>query len=234
MVRRGKKTKMKLGIQPADTDESMPIEQRDRRSMSPNMALAPTKKASGEDEVTASKELNMDILGYFSNDESQQADPVPPAEPVNVSNRLDTILTAPTPATAVAKASNPPQAEPVELMRLMRDPETGNLLVGIGDMRFSKLTDITDRKIGQFVLEMAAHFLVFTNGKIFSATGLQNLLRPQVNDLPDLPIQVPTPSRQSDSLVPPPSPEAEAALLASLQSRKITAQSDPPLKRGGF
>jgi hypothetical protein len=233
VTRRNKKTKMKLGIQSTKTNE--PVIETEQ---GPAMAqTAEPQKMSLDDEkttplsgLTADGGLNMGILNGYTDDNVQQEESPVTSETVDIGARLDSIMASPSPTVSQ------PAEDPIELLRLLKDPQNNQLLVEIGGKRFSKLTEITNRKIGQFVLEMAAHFLVFTNGKFLSATGLQNLLRPQVNELPDPPVKTSPPQpRRSESLVPPPPPEAEAAFLASLQSLKPPASPpDPPLRRGGF
>jgi len=146
-----------------------------------------------------------------------------------------------------AKSSNPSQpvdsnstsGQPVELLRLLRDPQTGQLIVAVGNQQYTKLVDVTDKRIGQFILKLAAHLLAFTNGVIFTEGGTKSVDRPKAGPVPVPPV---TPNVTKDSApqpakpaVPKAPPEVEAAFLASLQQQTAPASSpELPKKRGFF
>jgi hypothetical protein len=144
--------------------------------------------------------------------------------------------------------------QPVELLRLLRDPQSGHLIVDVGGQRYHKLAEVTDKKIGQFLLKVASQFLAFTNGMIISDSGVKTVPVPSVGQAPE-PIIVPlaqlaqhvgpssapepAPAKAASPadappLVPPPPPEAEAAFLASLQVKPAKTDSQPSVSRGGL
>jgi hypothetical protein len=106
------------------------------------------------------------------------------------------------------------------------------------------LTDITDREVGQYILELAASFLAFSNGVVATEAGVKSVYLPKVQKTPEplvkfTPVtQLPHPTEASPPkpekqkpaappLVPPPSPEAEAAFLAALQAQKSAPPPTP-------
>ena len=130
----------------------------------------------------------------------------------------------------------------VELMRLARDAASGELVVEVGGQRYAKLTEVTDKQVGEYILKLAAHLLAFTNGMIETEAGLKSVYNPRVGDLPE-PIIAPAsplqrsgtpaekPAAPAPAAVPKPSPEAEAAFLASVKAQ--TNPPEQPQPRGG-
>ncbi|MBE7551178.1 MAG: hypothetical protein HS126_08905 [Anaerolineales bacterium] len=126
-------------------------------------------------------------------------------------------------------------SEPVELLRLLCDPQSGQLIVEIAGRRYSKLAEITDKEIGQYILKLAAHLLAFTNGMIATEAGLKTFQVPKVGETPAPPV-APTPASPlpSTSVQPtPPAPEVEAAFLATLRAQPA-AEPPQPQRRGLF
>lgn len=161
---------------------------------------------------------------------------------------LNKNITPEQPKLNSATAAVPQQAktnEPVELARLLRDPHSGQLIVDVGGQRYAKLADVTDKKMGQFILKLAAHLLAFTNGMTISEAGVKTTPAPKVGPAPE-PILVPitdlaksvaaTPAtpETSEPVIPKPPPEAEAAFLASLQAKKVEPDPEPATGRGLF
>jgi hypothetical protein len=169
--------------------------------------------------------------------------PVPEAAPT----RSDPPATAPAASTPPQAAISEPvkqpvlpltPAEPVELLRLLRDPQSGQLLVEIAGRRYSKLAEIADKEIGQYILKLTAHLVAFTNGMIATEAGLKTLPAPKVGETPT-PL-VPAEPRpvaplvQSIPAVPQAPPDLEAAFLASLRAQPITPEPPKPQRRGFF
>ncbi|MBI1878808.1 MAG: hypothetical protein HYR94_11420 [Chloroflexi bacterium] len=133
-------------------------------------------------------------------------------------------------APARQPVSLPTPAEPVELLRLLRHPQSGQLIVEIAGRRYSKLAEIADKEIGQHILKLAAHLLAFTNGMIATDAGLKTLQAPKVGEAP-MPVVAPAPVslQSSPPVAPRPSPDVEAALLASLRAQPTVPV--PPAKQ---
>jgi hypothetical protein len=178
---------------------------------------------------------------------SQPAPAAPPAE------AKQDIPNQPMPAPAAKPASEPAKqpipAEPVELLRLLRDPQSGQLMIEIAGRRYTKLAEITDKEIGQYILKLAAHLLAFTNGMIATDAGLKSLPAPKVGETP-MPLAAPTPVSQlsspvagpgqvqpalaQSSFTPQPASTVEAALFASIRGQSAAPQPPPPPQRRGF
>ncbi len=182
-------------------------------------------------------------LGTAPTDEPTQAPAAPPTPPAEAALDLNVLrgIASPPPAPAakpqppvqspVVAAVTPPAVEPDELLRLLRDPATGQLLVDVAGRRYTKLSDIADKKIGQYVLKLMAHLLVFSNGVIVTEAGLKSVYNPKeaAGSVPMplakvAPPSTPMPAKPAakpEPLVPPPSPEAEAAFLAALRANSL-------------
>lgn len=217
-------------------------------------------------DLPADLKLNLDILSQRIKTEAEMINSSKSSqEPrIGLSARLGQ-TPRPAPETLSPEASQPasvpaaaslPQAnrpvkqaitanhsgEPEELLRLLRDPQ-GQLIIEIAGRRYTKLAEIADKEIGQFILKLAAHFLAFTNGMIATDAGLKTFPAPKVGQAPVLPI-VSTPAvplRSSPAPVPlPPAapipqapPEVETAFLASLRA-KPALEPPQPQRRGLF
>jgi hypothetical protein len=209
--RRKKKSKMKLGIQPKKTVGSRTVV----------TSISGTEFSGAEDDPV--DEVRLDVV-------EKSTDPLPPPEmeppppppvleePVDLSIWLENTQPG-------SPASRP--KEPVTMLRLLREPQTGQLFVEIGGERYGKLSDITDRDTGQLVLQLTAHLLAFTNGNIFTQEGMKNLPRPNVGNLPQPPDEEPLRGASgvsgSTGQVQSAPPEVEAEFLASLRSGKISS-----------
>jgi hypothetical protein len=89
-------------------------------------------------------------------------------------------------------------AEPIEMMRLLRHPETGRLVVQVGEQRYKKLAEIQDKQIGQYILELTAHLLAFTSGMLATVVGVKSVGIPKVGQLPMFPtVAKPPPIRDT-------------------------------------
>jgi hypothetical protein len=133
----------------------------------------------------------------------------------------------------------PETTEPVELLRLLRQPHSGQLIVEVAGHRYDKLASITEKKIGQYILKLTAQLLAFTNGVIMTEAGTKSVYNPRVGPAPEplgatpeRPAAEP-PARASEPVVPEPPPEAQAAFLASLRN-KPAEPPEEPARRGLF
>jgi hypothetical protein len=158
-------------------------------------------------------------------------------------------MASPAAKPASEPAKQPIPSEPVELLRLLRDPQSGQLMIEIAGRRYTKLAEITDKEIGQYILKLAAHLLAFTNGMIATDAGLKSLPAPKVGETP-MPLAVPTPISQlpspmvgpgqaqpalvQRSFTPQPASPTEAALFASIRGQSAAPQPPPPPQRRGL
>jgi hypothetical protein len=81
------------------------------------------------------------------------------------------------------RESSPPVEEAVsfhgrELLRLVRDPASGHVLVQVAGMRYRTLNDIRDRAVGERILAAITHALQFSNGRAASDHGAVTLNLP--------------------------------------------------------
>lgn len=163
--------------------------------------------AFGSDERPVDSELNLDILGNGLK--------INPEKPVTSSAEPKT-------ASVTAATSNPEPSmtkptDPEELLRLLRDPGSGQLIVQIGEQRYTKLADIDDKKIGQFILKLAAHFLAFTGGMIVTDVGVKSVYNPKVRAVPE-PIIAPPVSMPQVTVPAQPTPKIEVPQPPLLKS----------------
>lgn len=220
--RRNRKNEMKLGLQTTGQQQPSAVEKAQKAGPSPG----------------DSNELDTALLAAV--DDSTPVQEFEP-EPVDISSRL--AATAPAPPSPQPKADpvsapvGPPGLdEPVELLRLLRQPQSGQLVVEIAGQQFTRLADIKDRKLGQYVLRLVAQLLAFTGGAILTESGVKSMPPPPAAPLPAPPFApvrrqaTPAPAIDSPDRVSAPPPEVEAEFLASLSQ----ATTPPPPKRGGL
>lgn len=238
--RRRKKTKMKLGSEPRSALD-LPPPAPDLADDLNTSLLAPHAPSSNH--VTeavqppsppSQSDLSLEIL---SRNQQTQASPASAKEEaIPLATRHEKMF-SPAPA-------QPP--EPAELLRLLRHPQTGQLIVEVAGQRYTRLTDVTDKHMGQYILKLVTHMLAFTSGMIGLDSGVKTVFNPKVGKTPP-PIEtsqalatsapVTSPSRPTSTdvsnetdPVPKPTPEAEAAFLASLQAQP--RQPERPLSSG--
>jgi hypothetical protein len=65
-----------------------------------------------------------------------------------------------------------------EILRLVRDPLTGETWVKVAGMRYRSLLDIRDRALGERVLAAITHALRFSNGRVATDQGMAALPLP--------------------------------------------------------
>ena len=267
LSRRNKKSQMKLGIQPKKPSE----ERQTSQQMDPglNTSVLSPSSATPEPEL----DLNTAILASvqpgqnvasdspaLTTPKESEADSGPghgdPPRSIAAATSPPVVQEEVDPAARLKNqpaATPPPRPESVELMRLSLDADSGALVVEVGGHRYVKLTEVTDKRVGQYILKLAAHLLAFTNGMIETEAGLKSVYNPRVGDLPE-PIGAPSssphlagstdspppasaeeqsepPPAEGSPYVPKPSPEAEAAFLASLRAQ--TNLPEQPRPRGG-
>ncbi len=190
--------------------------------------------AFNTDERDMDSDLNLDILGNGL--KMTEEKPISPTVEPKAAPPMPTS----SPQPAIAK-----QSEPEELLRLLRDPHSGQLIVQIGEQRYTKLADIADKKIGQFILKLAAHFLAFTGGMIVTNAGVKNVYNPKVSTVPE-PITAPPVSMlqaatmsqppappKTEATVQPPPPKPSPEIGAPLSSLS-TPVPEPATSRGLF
>jgi hypothetical protein len=177
-------------------------------------------------------------LGQRPVPEAAPTPPDPPAPALAVSTPPQAAINEP-----VKQAVLPlTPAEPIELLRLLRDPQSGQLLVEIAGRRYSKLAEIADKEIGQYILKLTAHLVAFTNGMIATEAGLKTLPAPKVGETPTplvpaepRPVTPPVQSVPAVAAsVPQAPPDLEAAFLASLRAQPIAPEPPKPQRRGLF
>ncbi len=259
------KTKMKLGTQVSEKDAA--AQSPKHAEPEDDVSLLPDESETVpgmDDQITPGEnDLNLDILGRKIDTEGPDMPSSSQSgkEKIDIDARLRGADSAPPESrTAAASAqsaetttvSGPVSSnEPSELLRFLKHPQTGRLVIEVAGQQYHKLTDIDDREVGQYILELAAHLLAFTNGVVATDVGVKSVYLPKVGptpaplvkftpitQLPDpddvAPPETETEEAPSEPLVPPPPPEAEAAFLASLQAQPPRPEPAPPQRRGIF
>ncbi len=233
---------MKSGDQPSDKDSQNEEKVTDSKQPASSDSFF-LKKASQENVPAPRADPDLNLLSRRLENVTAEAEtPLEienEPEPMDLAARLNFQLPEPPPQPQPAPppppeplASNPPvpvvpppQVAPVELLRLLRDPDSGQLIVEVAGQQYTKLADIADRKVGQYALKLVAHLLVFTNGIIVTRAGMKSVYNPRGKvDLVPEPLASPKIAAQ-------PSPEVEAAFLASLPAGAPTPPP-PPVKKG--
>jgi hypothetical protein len=240
-----------------------------KRAAAPPITLDTPEIASLELAMPAELNLNLGLLSQRSEMEvemlnssksshepksglaarlGQQVRPMPEAAASPLNEPASAPPASAPPPTPVNEPVKPPvspalPAEPVELLRLLRDSQSGHLIVEIAGRRYSKLAEIADKEIGQYILQLAAHLLAFTNGIIATEAGLKPLPAPKVGETPT-PLALPTPVEPrtapppiqpvAAAPVPQAPPEVEAAFLATLRAQPIVSEPPKQQRRGFF
>ncbi len=225
--RRGKKNKMKLGLQPGQKEAAaMAKPQKPQPTRDDDLSMPPAADGG---------QLDLAILGGVTAAPSPPAEPKPADVPDSQAQFAAAPVARPQPQAGAGSvdeasgASVPAPGEPTELLRLLRQPESGMMLVEIDGQRFTRLVEIKDRKLGQFVLRLAAQLLAFTGGAILTDAGVKSVMAPAAAPLPEPPFSPAkaAPATKTAAPVPPPPPEVEAQFLASLSQ----AAAPPPPRR---
>jgi hypothetical protein len=262
---RRKKAKMKHGIQPKEAaanktpppaaadDLNISILSRFLSSPDPAAQPDPNSSPAGQARLTSSSNRPASPANTSANSTAPSHTETAPMPMPDHAEEAKIDLTARLGGYSPAAPAN--STEPQELLRLLRHPQSGRLLVEVGGQRYEKLADITDKQVGQYVLSLVAHLLAFTNGMIATGAGLKSVYMPKVDRTPE-PMARPTPvsqlpdplaypaqpasappqskpeQKEPELLIPKPSPEAEAAFQASL--RAAVAKPEPPPKPRGL
>jgi hypothetical protein len=262
---RRKKAKMKHGIQPKEAsdnktppaaaadDLNISILSRFLSSPDPASESNSNSSSAGQSHLTSPSNRSAPPANVSANSMAPSHTETHPMTMPDHAEEAKIDLTARLSGQAPAAPSN--SAEPQELLRLLRHPKSGQLLVEVGGQRYEKLADITDKQVGQYILSLVAHLLAFTNGMIATGAGLKSVYTPKMGQTPE-PMARPTPvsqlpdplayppqpdsappqskpeQKEPEPIIPKPSPEAEAAFQAAL--RATVTKSEPPPKPRGF
>lgn len=185
---------------------------RRRQKNQPPPKDSPPPKAQDDASIPASETIDVD-LSLLSGLAADKAD-APPSPP------------SPTPDPRPIPANEPP-SQPQELLRLLHQPHSDQLIVEVNGQQYTQLTDISDKKLGQYILKLTAHLLAFTNGVILTATGIKNLGAPPPGKLPQPPVSKSSPSSPPAPLPPTPTPPVSSPPLQS-GNRGLLGRKRPP------
>jgi hypothetical protein len=116
-----------------------------------------------------------------------------------------------------------------ELLRILVNSTTNEVIVEVDGQRFSSISQVKQRSIGQRILEGAAVLLKFTGGLIATATGTKTLPAPEVKltSLPKKskpsPLPAPEPAPPVHQPVEPPSAGQQFLSQMEAQTQARTA-----------
>jgi hypothetical protein len=116
-----------------------------------------------------------------------------------------------------------------EIMRILRDEDTGAIIVEIEGNRYRRLTEIEDGRIGNLVLKAIADLIQFTGGIIrgqWAAASAPPMV-PTEERLPQPQVVEPTSPPQAVATEPPGS-DAEKAFLRRLREGDLQVGKTPP------
>ncbi|MDM8521195.1 hypothetical protein QUF64_14210 [Anaerolineales bacterium HSG6] len=157
---------------------------------------------SSNDMRVDSDELDISVLSSLAENSLKPASPPMPVKQPTPDLSPKPIVQTPAAPINIADKN--------EMLRLLRDPETETLTLEVGQKQYASLTDISDRQVGQYVLELTAHLLAFTNGMIATPSGVKSVRIPRVGSLPE-PIMPEQPAsvaqRPLPTHFPPPAPD---------------------------
>lgn len=179
--RRRKKSKMKLGLHSASSAANEMTTPNNEPATARQPDAPPV--AATADEPEPAIDLDLGILASLTNQDSPAEKAAPPEEVKPEPAKPEKPATLAGGASAPANPVSAP-APPAELLRLLRDPQSGQLIVEIAGQRYAKLADITDKKIGQYALKLTAHLLAFTNGVIVTEAGMKSVYKPKLAGVP--------------------------------------------------
>lgn len=242
MARRRKKSKMKHGLRSsksevkevANSDEapvdelhvntdvlSEEVTEPNKASANASSSPIPAAPPPSQNQVSTPLEdkLNLGILGKSIEPEVAMENTPEPTDqkPVDLAARL-----TPSPIDSPPPV---PATEPVELLRLLRDPQSGQFIIEVAGQRYTKLASVTDKKVGQYILRLTAHLLAFTNGVIITDAGMKSVYNPK--GLKEVPMPIgPSPTPAPQPPVPPQKAESDRAEPSS--SPKPLPQAEPP------
>jgi len=104
-------------------------------------------------------------------------------------------VSAPTaPPTSLADSTSSVEltltpAHPGEVMRVIREPQTGRILVEVNGQRYGHIREIQDAQVGRRVLWAIADLLRFTGGMAANPQALKNIAPPEEATAPAAPAQ---------------------------------------------
>ena len=124
-------------------------------------------------------------------------------------------------------ATSPAVDEPVELLRLLRDPHSKQLIVEVDGKRYAKLADVGSKAVGQYILKLVAHLLAFTNGMIVTDAGVKSAYQPKNIGVVPEPMGAPAPR----TTAPPTTRLRRPAQMKHRSCHHRRAKRKPPLRR---
>jgi hypothetical protein len=134
---------------------------------------------------------------------------------------------SPTPGDAKERRSLPMRER--EIMRVLRDEDTGAIIVEIEGNRYRRLTEIRDGRIGNQILEAIADLIKFTGGIVrgqWAATSVPTSV-PTGERLPQPQVVEPASPPRPVAVEPPGSGEEEA-FLRRLREGDLQVSKAPP------
>ncbi|MDM8528017.1 hypothetical protein QUF58_07355 [Anaerolineales bacterium HSG24] len=171
-----------------------------------------SRRTSTDDTPPSSDEMRvdsdeLDISVLSSLGETASAPPTSSAPPTPMKPSPVVAPTTPQPDLSPADSMSSGLVSSIntnEMLRLLRDPETETLTIEVGQKQYASLSDISDKRVGQYVLELTAHLLAFTNGMVATPSGVKSVRIPRVGNLPEpiMPALVEQRPLQAQSLPP--------------------------------
>lgn len=116
-----------------------------------------------------------------------------------------------------------------EIMRVLRDEDTGAIIVEVEGNSYRRLTDIRDGRIGNQVLEAIADLITFTGGIVrgqWAATSVPTLV--PTSERPPQPQVIEPASPPRDVAVEPSGSDEEEAFLHRLREGDLQVGTTPP------
>jgi hypothetical protein len=126
----------------------------------------------------------------------------------------------------VQRAEEPVQqaeapAHPGEVMRVIRNEQTGRVLVEVGGKQYAHIREITDAKVGRRVLWAIADLVRFTGGMATNPQAIRSVARAQ-------PAPSQEPVRQARPTAPASVPTSDPMVASGSVLDRLEAEPEPP------
>jgi len=140
------------------------------------------------------------IIVYVGKSRSSDRAPSPPAQDPSPLQTLD-LPPMPEAETSAAAAPEAP-ARPGEVMRVIRDEQTGQVRVEVGGQQYAHIREIADAQVGRRVLWAIADLIRFTGGMAANPQAVRNVAEAEPVPTPPQLSQPPAPERANASSFP--------------------------------
>lgn len=175
--------------------------------------------------VASAIAIIMFIIVYLQRTTTQKQDKRAPKQEIQVAREP---VRAPTPDPTDSTPISLPSS-PGEVMRVIRDPEAGRILVEVNGQRYTHIREIKDAQVGRRVLWAVADLLRFTGGMAANPQALKSIPPPEEAATPHPSTEVTAQPRQSEPLPAPERIPLSTPVQSATAPRLAPPLTPPPL-----